>query len=348
MPAVQSAFFTALRTDRESRIRAAAVQAISLTDEMAVSTFLDVLQSEENTPVKLLLIRALGRLEYPSDRVITVLLAELKEDWNPWNYLNKSEIIQILGRNPSPRTNQALIEVLQSEQSYHTRTSAVQALAQISDPSITDLLIESLQSDRQYEVRRAAVTAISTRPARAAKIALLQALKSDTNPDVRRAIVWALRSIGDEESVRAIVEALGSDNKPEVLYSAALALGELIAEMAVPTLVTVMKNDEEIDLVRTGAVVALAEINSSTSVTALNQNSELAILLLDRAFADSSDSNLADAVDVNPNPNFADDLRDHFAADLAQLKLELVAWASDNRPYICKYNWISNNWGRCS
>ncbi|MFL5537721.1 MAG: HEAT repeat domain-containing protein [Longimicrobiaceae bacterium] len=165
-----------------------------------------------------------------------------------------------------PRSVQALIQALRTDQDANVRNTAAWALGQIEDRAAVPALLEAMAGDRSVEVRRTAAWALGQIEDPAAVDGLVRAMR-DADADVRHTAIWAL---GQLESPRAVPGLIGAlrDDDVEVRRQAAWALGQIESKEAVPALVAAMRDaDRE---VRSTAIWALGQIEAPEAVPGLS------------------------------------------------------------------------------
>jgi len=178
---------------------------------------------------------------------------------------NAVHALGTIGGKLDPRSVQALIQALRTDQDANVRNTAAWALGQIEDPAAVPALMEAMAGDRSAEVRRTATWALGQIEDQRAVDGLVRAMR-DADADVRHTAIWALGQIESPRAVPGLIAAL-RDGDVEVRRQAAWALGQIESKEAVPALVAAMRDaDRE---VRSTAIWALGQIEAPEAVPGL-------------------------------------------------------------------------------
>ncbi len=145
------------------------------------------------------------------------------------------------------------------------RRMAALALSKQQDPDTIVALQNCLKNNKElWMVRAQAAHALSKIRGEKAELALLRASKVE-DTKVRRAVATALGTLRTEKGTSVLRELTG-DPSYLVSASAARALGNCPAPQTIKTLVALLKKDSWSDVVRAGALAALAQIGDDDEI----------------------------------------------------------------------------------
>ncbi len=170
------------------------------------------------------------------------------------------------GRIDSVSSIQALMRVLQSDESPAVRRVAAWALGQKSARESADALATQLGKEGDARVREMIAWAMAETGARSGTGALTLAMRRDADDNVRETAVWAIAELGDRSAVDALGAVAESDRSAKVRGTAAWAIGQLHGNgTKVPSgLVKLLKDDN--DETRLKAAWALGQVGDGSAI----------------------------------------------------------------------------------
>lgn len=130
------------------------------------------------------------------------------------------EVVEALGRIPSPQTEKMLLELLNDPRSI-LRRSAAKTLGRIGSTAAVPHLIAAAQEEEDVEMRRAALQALRHLEANEAEPVIALALL-DPHPSVRVAAAEAVSELGlsgTAETVRLAIRSYRDEALPEIAYA---------------------------------------------------------------------------------------------------------------------------------
>ncbi len=173
--------------------------------------------------------------EHRDPRALTFLLPLLSEPCP----VERMSAVYALGRNPSPRAVDKLLELLETDSNAYVRKAAAWSLGNYPDSPVMNPLIRSLQNDlaavRLWAASSLAeVGSVSIIQAETVVSELLLSLRIDQEPLVRSNCIWSLGRLYEKLSDACKLElseglflVLLNDNEPSVRYEARIALEQI-------------------------------------------------------------------------------------------------------------------------
>ncbi|OUC12628.1 MAG: hypothetical protein B0A82_21360 [Alkalinema sp. CACIAM 70d] len=240
---------------------------------------------------------------------------------DPWQQQTNARYLVACGSAAVP----ALLQTLQTDPDATVREWAIISLGWIGDPVVIPVLIARLQSDVSAVVRRTAADALGQMQAVKAVPALVAMLKkSSEDIAVRNAVAEALGLISDNVAIQQLVAVLNNPREDLNLRNIAIKALIKIGDPAIPVLIQTLDHPDLRS--RYWAALALAEINSAQSLTALKAQSNKVDQILEAAYD-------AEIVEFDRVP-----------ASAAQRgsSAQIV-----RKPIVCKIKWVAQHWARC-
>ncbi len=154
---------------------------------------------------------------------------------------------------------------LQHAKEAMSRIQAATTLAKKGTPSAIKALKEAVLTDPFWGVQVRAAKALGTIPGEGALEALAACTKAK-HPKTRRGVAVALGNYRDERAAEALLPLLEVDESYFVESAAATALGKTKSEKAFAALKKALSKDSFRDVIRTGALAGLAELDDERGI----------------------------------------------------------------------------------
>ena len=215
--AVVGLLIRSLKDDPESRVKAAAAEALGLLGDSRAGkillAFFDTPDSTLRNPV----VRATIRIA--DDRMVDGLSKYLKHE----NRKTRSLAAFALGQIHNPRATKYLVKAI-SDDAFTVRETVVKALGDLGDSSAMAALMQAANEPDRYSqvwVIEALGKMRSSEP-----VPILMKALADSSPEVREAAADALGKLRTREAAPALISAL-DDTDSNVRKAAATSLEKL-------------------------------------------------------------------------------------------------------------------------
>lgn len=216
-PAVAEPLFTALKEDPESKVKAAAAEALGLLGgSKAVKTLLTYFDTTDAL-LRNSVVRAIIRLA--DDKTVDGVAGFLKHEDRRVRVL----VAHTLGQTHNPRATKHLTKAL-GDEAFAVREAAVKALGDLEDQKALDALTEAAKDPHRFPQVWVIESLGKLRSPKAVPV-VVKALKGP-DPEAREAAADALGRLRAKEAAPALIDTLG-DADPTVRRAAANSLEKL-------------------------------------------------------------------------------------------------------------------------
>lgn len=255
-----------LITDERPIFRMYALEGMVRFNDTRLAPFIQAALADSSKSVRLLAVSAAAAQPNP-DQQAGVIARRFGEDSDP--EVRERILEELVARNW--RSQISVVNRGVGDESPLVRTAALAAARSFGDRSVAVAIARQQERETVEALKIQSVLTLMELESSGGGRGLVRLLESDESARVREKAAAALGYLRERAGLPALAAATANDDSPAVRAEAAAALGRLGDNRAIGPLVETIRRADESYEIRSAAALALAELDTRESRSALEQ-----------------------------------------------------------------------------